>query len=1412
VVHFHRLEVDDTCDARVQSAETLQNAILLDIRDASMAVKTLDTLGEELTTTRGLSFDIAAIRLRLRKAGIQLKDIPELDPDVRELNAETKRTREAFHDYHRDQLGGRLTLARSAVDEVAARATDGSLLVIGEPGVGKTGVLMALAKKLTASGRRVWFLSVDGYEAKSLPSLEEELNLHHRLTDILGFAAEDGRSVLLLDGLDAARDRVKQSTWRALVREANRRGVPVIATIRLFDLRNSPCWQELFPLAAKEPESSAVPGLNKVRFMHVGELSDEELSHGLAEFPKVRELSEAQPAIRSLAKNVYNFSLLCQLADGGMPNNPVRTQLELLEAWWRKRIDEAGGSQIEAALTCVVERMVSARKLQAITSDLEAKSINDAQSFGLLRAVIPRPGFMPENAVEFTHNVLFDYAAFRCFVSPRRDQFVGELSTPDSWGLFLRPSLGHFFTWFWDKYRIEFWQRARAFQLASVPTLHKTVIWFTVARSAHHRDDFAPVLDGLQTTGPDREVWLSLARGINGCAEAAVWKQFFRRSDGLWWVEYACELLRSGERFVTVLGWQILYALFYEIEHFKPEAYPLINYAARLEVEKHWPIAAPFGPGIKASIWLFCRTISGNPEESAKLIRRMLTPEELAVSGFFRGNQVADEIVPIARCSPDLAVEVYESLYSYREMSSDSVQMGDSAVMPMRMSRHDMYGSCHHDLEKGLPTIFGFSPKTATRAVCGALREEKRELRQPDEPTVRFNFHNAEITTNELPVYAEHLDQKFADKSRLLAAWCDALRGLSQSPNARDQWCEVRDTLVQEAASVDMWAALLDVVPCQPDIFQDDVWPMLQSIDLLSCWRLKKFVDPCITALAKSAAKSVLIAFQNVVLAIKPQDLRRHNYRANRDVLEMLKASYLLLLPDTTLTERSRAFLSQCKPENVRRYQPPKSPQFTEADRLLMERERNGLNPSNPLHLRLEKDLASLSPSRLKKVGPRMLRRIAEIESHFSEAEGELQSRLRGQFQNGFSWALLELAQTAATLTEKQLQRMLTLCERLIDTKAGQDNALEATGLALSKKRKLTKKHRELLRRLVRRPEPEVIEHFGYHIWAFLKPWPAFVWDSLDCWTSRMGEDAVAEALRRVLRDSWFWWLFHTDKHRALQLLERMLDAARRFNRADLAQGFLAWLAALAIREDNAQSRKLVELALSRPEVHAVESAQVVRVLVEWQMPRNPKVVLPTDKVAQAAALSHLFFDAAHRALRQLHQTQQAMASDQRPKEPAPWVKSVAEQFDYFASEIRFSAEDHAKLSADNDPANFKKVADSWWGRAEPLFSQLEKWLHPHLGNHLIDALAVWFPYYPTRCLHWLCRICQAGTQTNLLFERLIVGDVIQILQRCLAEHRDLLNSDRAFLRDFADVLETLLATANAEALGMAASLDEFHR
>ena len=683
-------------------------------------------------------------------------------------------------------------------------------------------------------------------------------------------------------------------------------------------------------------------------------------------------------------------------------------------------------------------------------------------------------------------------------------------------------------------------------------------------------------------------------------------------------------------------------------------------------------------------------------------------------------------------------------------MSPEKVPMGDSVVLAMQSSRHDMYSSCHHSLEEGVRGIFNFSAATATRATCRVLGGNGRDSNRRSERIVRFRFKNAEIAVPDLLHVYNERDFAFDEKYRLLSAWRECVAKMPELADANAKWEEASKILTKEAAGPDMWAALLAAVPNHAEFFRDDIWPMLRSRELLSCWHFKTCVDPCVKVLAKTAGPGDLNDWQEIVLALTPKDLHDHNYPDNLDALERLKSSYLLCLPDPALSEPSRRFLVQCKAENISEYHPSQPREFTPEERLVIARQQNGVDASNPLHLQLESDLAFLTS--LKRAGPYILKRIAEIDARFAEADERLQSRMRGQFQNGISWALLNLARGGARLNDKQSRKMLELCEGLLDTQSGIDNALEAIGLALSKKRKLTKKQRELLDRIVARPEPKIVERFGYYVWAFLSLRPEWVWDCLDLWTRRMDEDEVANALGRALHDSWFWWLFHADRQRALKQLERMLATARRFNRTGLVAGFLAWFAALAIREGESRSRKVVEIALSKPEVHGIELADVVRVLVEWQLPRDPRGAPPAENIERVSALSRLFFDSAHKALQQLHHERRLIPPDQGPKEAAPWVKSVAERFDHFAREIRFSAENHIKSPTIKCDEDFKKAAESWWGRAEPLFVQLEKWLHPHSSDHLIHALAEWGPFYATRCLHRLRRLCESGIQTNLLY------------------------------------------------------------
>ena len=152
----------------------------------------------------------------------------------------------------------------------------GSILLIGDPGSGKSGLFRSVEFLLS----RRDFASSGSDEAGSLSSLRREIGIDHELVDILDNWPGTQPAFVVIDALDAARGDVAQQMILDLIRVITSRKSRwrVVASIRRYDLRNS---HDLPYLFKGEPpiEEFCDPGFRLVRHLNIPpKLSEDELN------------------------------------------------------------------------------------------------------------------------------------------------------------------------------------------------------------------------------------------------------------------------------------------------------------------------------------------------------------------------------------------------------------------------------------------------------------------------------------------------------------------------------------------------------------------------------------------------------------------------------------------------------------------------------------------------------------------------------------------------------------------------------------------------------------------------------------------------------------------------------------------------------------------------------------------------------------------------------------------------------------------------------------------------------------------------------------------------------------------------------------------------------------------------------
>jgi len=506
--------------------------LLEDASKASLTFSELFKLCARLRAERS-GTDRPSLLTVLSTAGIQLRALPDYRADVIALKKWTAaRLLKAPRYTQLLETKPALVIERALWSPFYQSSQTHSLVVVGEPGAGKSGLTYRLATTAPSDQCDVVFLPVDLLSVESFSELRNELGIRHDLAEVLANWPGAKSGLLVVDALDAARKYETQTVLREVVAEVvntqNSRW-RVIASVRKYDLRQGTEWARLFLGSPPIPGHCDVE-FSRVRHVSVKPLTDDEISQIATSFPELLDLfGKAPEKLRELLRNIFNLHLLADMLEKGVPASTltgIRTQPELLDSYWRHRVrrDDGKHDARESTLTTVLSEMIEGRSLQVlrskVRSKIDAEGLVDLERNDILRAE-DQHGAPNEDFLLFSHHVLFDYAVARLIFGRGRDApgLVEVLRRRRELALMLSPSvsLALVDAWAESSTRPAFWNLALLLaQETGLPGVAQLAAPMVAAELSSDISDFEPVLAALSDADPNRTAAESFIQNLIG--------------------------------------------------------------------------------------------------------------------------------------------------------------------------------------------------------------------------------------------------------------------------------------------------------------------------------------------------------------------------------------------------------------------------------------------------------------------------------------------------------------------------------------------------------------------------------------------------------------------------------------------------------------------------------------------------------------------------------------------------------------------------------------------------------------------------------------------------------------------------------------------------------------------------------
>jgi hypothetical protein len=1372
---------------------------------------------------------------------------PSVRPSVEALRRHTATIVAQLAGLSRIELaGGSVTIDREVPNVLHAACASGSVLVVGEPGIGKSGALHELATRELAAGSDVVALQLEELEAASQQALARELGLERELAEVVA-AWPGGRGVLIIDGLDAA---LSDHTRGALV-EAIRRVLEraprwrVVVSIRTFDLRHDPVLQRQFRAREGVPARAEwlEPEFRGVAHVRVGALSESEIAQLHPSAPELHEFVTSAPeAMRNLARVPFNLRLLAELlALARMPESELRdidTQVGLLGAYWRERVlrPPAQADARERLLHRVCDAMIAERRLTIPRAELRAGDVDLAPLHPLLHDHVLVERTLPSGEanrerVGFAHNVLFDYAVARLLLSAP-GSLTRLLEDDPSLMLRIRPSIEFHMRdqWNADAPRAGFWDETLALAgVAGLRELARTVGPAVAAERAREPADLAPLMNALDTGSAAAE---NAAQHIVGALMA-----FAAAADlvgeGSPWPAFADQLAQRLTPRRAGMTRALLATLLDHRDATSRDALAAGAAAARKLLRWAWD--AGLDPIAESGIDAVRQTFATAPEESEALLRRVLDPARMSQHGYREMPRLTNDIETLIPHSPAFVADVYRAAFAYSEASEEKTPMGQSALMPMTSTKRQDYEMSHYALNQAFAAFLRQAPAHAVDALDAIVDGyvARRGL-EHDRTLVRFRLGDRMCGIRADTSYIWTSGSAHQDEERMVRALGAAL---DIGSDFADALANAVTTGTRNAA---LWARLLTAAGRRPKRFAQRLGEVLRKTALYTMTDLQRPMAVALAALHPLLDDSARAAAEHAVLKVPhraPADTRELREELRDGLLASLDAERLAAPAARQLRAkidaRGRAPDAPRPPFAVMTSSRSGTPTPAE---IVAEQGADPTRVPNAKLLELSESVREFTERHTNEIPDTAARRaiLTPLKRLWAALAGDVGRHadppVRGRAWGHAAEAAAMLARAAAVVTPAA-GRVAT---EILLAAAGQSlptaratavkrfdefpswgfpspRISSAEGLTLigGQARFATEDVLAAVVALSRDPSPAVRFAVARRVNALAITAPGTAWAIAEERASKDPSTAVLKVLLGPLVR-----LANLDEARAVASIRGILNRERR-RRAphqSLLDDLYEVLAGLAVWRDARGAHAALRPLLRDPVAHE-PSVRSMLFHLRDALIHGP--VAPADAShaairARAQATVRAALDAAALELRELEREH---GSDVRswPEDAVQRGHAAAAVADAVADVLFFASgvfqERHGSDEPHANPAQRARL----YREAHDLLETLARRGHPQIVHHLVELLEGCIDEDPPGVFRLIAAAIEAGRDHGYQYEPLAMNAVVRIVERYLARHREVFEDDE-LAAALMDVLDVFVAVGWPQARRLVYGLYQLYR